>query len=332
MAESGLENLVRVAFGDRPEAPVRVGPADPPGARWLTAVALGARGRYAAAAALLDALLRAPEVPRAVRAHAAVTRAAHLRQMGGHAAARRWDALGLALATEPAAVPAPSGTQAVVPGDPGLDVAAARVDALLGLAADALGLGEVAVAARLVRAAEPVAAAHPSWRPAVRWRWVAAELALCRDCPDRAAALAAGAVALSDSAGATRHHLKSELLLAVAEAGLGRHPATLIERLTALTERTKRSGLCTLIWPMQLQLQNLFHQMDPDSVNTQRDQAVRILRKIFDYADPLGRSVLVSSPWVPELLAPGMPHSAGPHPPEARRSAHSSRMECKNPP
>ncbi|MCU1653655.1 MAG: hypothetical protein JWQ60_4804, partial [Pseudonocardia sp.] len=98
---AGAVALVRIAFGDRPEAPIVVHPGDPAEQRWLAAVALGARGRYAAAATLLDGVSGRSGATRTVRAHAAVTRAAHLRQSGGHLAARRWDGLGLALATDP---------------------------------------------------------------------------------------------------------------------------------------------------------------------------------------------------------------------------------------
>ncbi len=67
--------------------------------RWLVAVALGGQGHYAAAAAELARLAADPTVPLRLVAHAAVTRAAHLRQLGGHAAARAHDARGLRLAT-----------------------------------------------------------------------------------------------------------------------------------------------------------------------------------------------------------------------------------------
>ena len=64
--------------------------------------------------------------------------------------------------------------------DDGVDLAAARIDALVGLAADAIGLGDPATAERLLAVAAPALAAHPSWRPATRAGWVRAELALVR--------------------------------------------------------------------------------------------------------------------------------------------------------
>ena len=131
--------------------------------RWLVAVALGGQGRYAAAATELARLAADPGVPPRLAAHAAVTRAAHLRQLGGHAAARTHDAVGLRLAA--AALRARPGTphtggvspcrdsaggvsppcdgvgDAAAAPDDGVDLAAARIDALVGLAADAIGLG-----------------------------------------------------------------------------------------------------------------------------------------------------------------------------------------------
>ena len=93
----GRSGARAAAFGDAPE---RVPPgAGDPEERWLVAVALGGQGHYAAAAAELERLAAGPGVPARVRAHAAVTRAAHLRQLGGHAAARAHDARGLRLAT-----------------------------------------------------------------------------------------------------------------------------------------------------------------------------------------------------------------------------------------
>jgi hypothetical protein len=360
--------LVLIAFGDRPEAPIVVRPGDPAEQRWLAAVALGARGRYAAAATLLDGVAVQPGASRAVRAHAAVTRAAHLRQSGGHLAARRWDGLGLALATEPgntgggsrgtgsgnrpgnrpgngtgtgtgnAAENAesrsplggagPDGTGAGA----GLDLAAARVDALLGLAADAIGLADLELADRLLRLAEPAAEGHPSWRPGVRWHWVRAELALSRNRPESAADWARPALARASSAGAVRHQVKSALVLAAAEAGAGRPAELVVADLSALSERTRQSGLWTLEWPIQLMLASLVESVDFDRSTTHRSRAAQIVWTISRHSDPFARSVLDRSPWVPTLSETKLLHLDPYHPSETRRSAHSSRMECKNKP
>jgi hypothetical protein len=358
---------LRIAFGDRPDAPLQVRAGDPPEWHWLTAVALGARGRYAAAATLLDGLLSGvldgpgrgrdpgPEcgaahraVPLALRAHAAVTRAAHLRQVGGHLAARRFDGLGLAIATVPpsrpkthsearrldAADPGRSNLSRPDPGQPaaGLDRAAARVDAMLGLAADAIGLADPALADRLLRAAEPLALEHPSWRPGVRWHWVRAELALSRDRPAEAVGWARRAMVAASEAGAARHVLKSELVLAVAEAGTQTPTAQLVATFAGLSERARRSGLWTLEWPILLQLANLVGPVDPLGAHTYRREAAQIVGTIRRHSDPIARYVLDRSPWVPPPEETELLHLDPYHPAETRRSAHSSRMECKNKP
>jgi hypothetical protein len=315
-------------------------------ARWLAAVALGARGRYAAASALLAGLHGRRGVDAGVRAHAAVTRAAHLRQAGGHLAARRWDGLGLALATEPSGTSAPGkaavGESAFAKGalcdeappapDAGLDLAAARVDALLGLAADAIGLAQPELAERLLRLAGPAALEHPSWRPGVRWHWVRAELALTRDRPEPAVELAGRALAGARAAGAVRHEIKSAIVLAVAEAGAGREAEKVIADLGALSERTRQSGLWTLEWPIQLLLDSLIGDAEPAQPTTHRSRAVQIVSTISLHSDGITRSVLSRSPWVPDLTETKLLHLDPYHPPEKRRSAHSSRMECKNKP
>ncbi len=234
--------ILRVAaFGDRPDAAVRVRPGMSAEERWLVAVVLGGQGRYAAAAAELGRLLTDPGVPRAVAAHAAVTRAAHRRQQGGHAAARRDDALGLRLAT------ADTGAR---PDHDGTDAGAARVDALVGLAADAVGLGAVAAAARLLGAAEHALTGRPSWRPAVRVNWVRAELALVTGRAADAVAPAAAALAGAQAAGAARHVLKSRLVLAVARGATG--TPGIVDELDAIAAECASLGLVPLQWPCAL--------------------------------------------------------------------------------
>ena len=98
-----------------------------------------------------------PRGPLASLAHS--TRASFLRQLGWHARARRWDGRAVALAGEDSE---------------------AGADALIGLAADALGVGRFpASAAALARAADLLTGAAPARLP-VRLAWVSAELAMAR--------------------------------------------------------------------------------------------------------------------------------------------------------
>nr|WP_249262770.1 hypothetical protein [Mycobacterium bohemicum] len=117
--------MAAAAFGERPERwplPTAATPAQ----MWLRAVACGGQGRYGAAYRDLAALRRIGSGPLVSLAHS--TQGSFLRQLGWHTVARGWDGRALALAGA----------------DP-----EARADALIGLAADALGVGRFPAAATL---------------------------------------------------------------------------------------------------------------------------------------------------------------------------------------
>ena len=256
----------------------------------------------------------------ALRAHAAVTRGAHLRQLGGHGAARIWDGRGLALASPVAGRWAGSGVvldgtlageaePGSGPDETGLDQAVsgrkgAIFDAFVGLAADALGLGELSLAERLVRGAERPVLEHHSWRPFVRLSWVCAELALARGRSSAAVEWARRAVAQSRSAGALRHEIKSELVLTVALSAADTSAGTLdeaVNRLNVLFERVRRAQLDTLEWVIHLLLGSMYEATDHDLAVRHRQFGVQVLRQIRLGTDPVGRRVLDRSPWVPSL-------------------------------
>jgi hypothetical protein len=231
------------AFGAVPGAAVRVRAGMDPADRWQVAVALGGTGHYAAAATVLTGLLGSPGVRPVVAAHAAVTLASHRRQLGGHGAARRYDALGLRLADV---------APAAVPDDMGTDPLAARIDALVGLAADAIGAGAADTADRLLRAAADTGRRHPSWRPAVRLGWVRAELALLRGDPAAALGPAGHALDLAGQGGSLRHLLKSRIVHAVVRSAAGGDPDEALAALDAAAGEAERTGLLPLVWPAML--------------------------------------------------------------------------------
>ncbi|OLT13565.1 hypothetical protein BJF78_21840 [Pseudonocardia sp. CNS-139] len=239
-------------FRADPGAAVRVEPGMPPVQRWLVAVVLGGQGRYAAAATVLHGLLAGPQVSPDVAAHAAVTLAAHRRQVGGHAAARPLDAHGLRVAD--------SAAREVrnVPLDPhtGMDVYAARIDALVGLAADALGTGDHTGAAGCWTLHGPRrSATRPGAAPPV----------LAAGGPDRLGARRGGALrgrrrrrgrARARGArarrprrvGATR--AQSRIVLAVAAAAAGTLDGrAAVAELDAAGDEAERLGLLPLVWP-----------------------------------------------------------------------------------
>lgn len=176
-----------------------------------------------------------------VAAHAAVTRASHLRQVGGHRAARRHDARGLRLAAAACAA-------RPVPPDPdGTDPLAARIDALVGLAADAVGLGDAATAARLLDAAAAIG--HPAWRLRVRMNWVRAEWALLTGRAGAGVGPAEEALVAAAAAGAVRHVLKSRIVLAVTRAVAGGESAAAVDELDRAAAEAGAAGLLPLVWP-----------------------------------------------------------------------------------
>jgi hypothetical protein len=281
------DTLRRAAFGDRPDLMITKPPADP-ASRWLAAVALGGQGHYAAATTLLYGLNSAADP--VVSALAASTLAAHRRQLGGHAAARVLDAAALSRLAS-AGAPAPGG-------DPdGMDAAGALSDALLGLAADALGAGRIGEARRLVAAAAERDAT--GWRGAVRLGWVSAEVELGAGRAEEAVPHAEAAAERAAAAGSARHRVKSALVLGAALAAggkvAGRQRA--VELLSIAQQEADELGLRPLVWPCALVLAEL----EPAYAPEHRRRAGRALHCVLRRADPIGRRLAESSPWVPDL-------------------------------
>jgi hypothetical protein len=192
--------LYAAAFGDNPglwPLPVATAPYE----RWLRAVAAGGQGHYSSATAELAAVRRdVRDGPLASLAHSTI--ASFLRQLGGHSEARRWDGAALVLAaSEPEAT----------------------VDALLGLAADALGMGRLAASAALLdRARTTLDASSGPARLPLRWQWVAAELAMAKGAGDEAVRRAERARELAAGQPSARHLVKTRVVHAAALCSAGR--------------------------------------------------------------------------------------------------------------
>ncbi|OBF15844.1 hypothetical protein A5725_02980 [Mycobacterium kubicae] len=218
--------LANAAFGSSPDTwPLPA--ATTARQLWLRAVAAGGQGRYGSAHSDLAQLRRqvragtGSQAPLASLAHS--TQASFLRQLGWHALARGWDGRALALA----------GTDRE-----------ARADALVGLAADALGVGRFAAAATLLTRAD---ADELTDRLAVRRRWVGAELAMATGAGTTAVGYAEEAVLLARSLPSARHRVKSDVVLAAALCSAGA-----VERARAVGEDALRAsgelGLIPLRW------------------------------------------------------------------------------------
>ena len=205
-------------------------PASSPEELWLRAVAAGGQGRYGSARADLAALLRGDGGRMSALAAAAL--ASFLRQQGWHEQAAHWDGRAFVDAA----------------GD-----AEAAVDALTGLAADALGVGRLAASAALLQRArllhDRADGAPP--RLAVRLAWVSAELAMAAGDGQSAVAHARRAVELvSPLAPALRRHaVKSQVVLAAALCSAGDREGSREVADTAVIEAGE-AGLVPLRWAL----------------------------------------------------------------------------------
>ena len=207
--------------------------------------------------------------------------------------------------------------------DDGTDAAAARIDALVGLAADAIGLGDPTGAERLLAAAAPALAAHPSWRPATRAGWVRAELALVLGRPAEAVAPAEAALAAAGRGGSRRHVLKSRIVLAVARSAAGvMTPAAAVTELDAAAAECAGLGLLPLCWPAGLAALDLMplpaakpqvrinEQVAspagtalggrPDGTTRRRHAVHAALNVIEQRSDALGKRQMGESVWIPQ--------------------------------
>ncbi|GAB1508545.1 hypothetical protein [Actinophytocola sp. KF-1] len=259
-----MTTLEQAAFGDRPDLVLTTTPAQPRD-RWLAAVVLGAQGHYARAATLLHDLLHDD----ATASLAASTLASHRRQLGGHASARTLDATAAATARTDEA----------------------RADALLGLAADAVGTGRLGEAGRL-RDQTPLS----TWRARVRHGWVSAEIELSRG----GAAVEHAERALDEAvlAGATRHRIKSEIVLGAALAAS--EPVMARKLVTRARDDATDLHLSSLVWPASL----LLAEVDPSEASGHTRNALAVLHGLLLRTDPRGRELAERSPWVPDPAGP----------------------------
>ncbi|MGY4710345.1 hypothetical protein ACXDF8_12440 [Mycolicibacterium sp. CBM1] len=226
--------LSAAAFGGDPGCwPLPAAPSTP--GLWLRAVAAGGQGRYSAARADLAALRRR-RPSGALVSLSLSTEASLLRQLGGHRVAAGWD--GRALAAALAAGDEPMAHEAAV-------------DAAVGLAADALGVGRLAASARLLeRAQDAMRRTGPTPpRHAIRLAWVNAELAMAGGRGDDALAHAQLGAELAAGAapGLRRHRVKSDVVLAAALCCAGLPDRARVIADAALAD-TRAHGLVPLRW------------------------------------------------------------------------------------
>ena len=192
--------LAAAAFGDHPDR-WPLGGACNPQDLWLRAVAAGGQGRYAAARADIWQLLR-NRPSGSLRSLGLSTYASFLRQLGWHWRAHDWDGRAWAAAGA----------------DP-----EAGLDALVGLAADALGVGRLAASAALLERAAGLELPADQPRLPIRLAWVRAELAMAAGHGGAAVQHARRGVELAEEAlpALRRHRIKSDVVLAAAMCSAG---------------------------------------------------------------------------------------------------------------
>lgn len=247
--------LANAAFGDDPGRwPLPA--ASSARGLWLRAVAAGGQGRYASARADLERLGRRTDAG-SLASLALSTRASFLRQLGGHIEARSWDGRAIALAGQDAE---------------------ATADALIGLAADALGVGRFAASAVALRRSADLAAHMPRLR--VRQAWVSAELAMAGGSGVAAVDHAEQAVAHAQQYGSVRHALKSDVVLAAARCSAGDIDAARTVADAAL-EETGRLGMIPLRWALACLLVDIgsARYSTPDLAQIRDDCAVTVRQR-----------------------------------------------------
>ena len=251
-----MTSFVDVAFGDAPGRwPLPA--ADTPRERWLRAVSAGGQGRYAAANAELDALDRDPRTG-SLASLVLSTRASFRRQLGDHHGARRWDGRAWAVA--------------------GSDVEAG-VDALVGLAADALGVGRFPVSHRLLRRAADLLGSGEAGRLPVRLAWVNAELAMVSGDGSASVEHAQRAAELAAGFGSVRHVVKSQVVLAAAWCSAGEFELSRQVADAALDD-AERSGLMPLGWALTCLLGDIGSSARSASeIGACRDRFADVLRE-----------------------------------------------------
>jgi tetratricopeptide (TPR) repeat protein len=243
-AVAALEQAVQVAERDG-----RL--AERAAAAWLLGVAHAAAGRYGSALSALLPLTDADaggdsgESPesRLFASFAAASAASVHRGLGRHPVARELDERALALSDERAE---------------------STFDASLGLASDAVGLGELDAAQSWLQRADELARDQSAgwWRQRVRLGWARAEVALLAEEPNDAAVSAAASVEEAERARAPRHVAKGLLFQGVAELTVG-SPAAVgsLRRAATLGEGL---GVLPVVWQARALLGAVVAGTDPN--------------------------------------------------------------------
>lgn len=257
--------------------------AEAAGANWLLGVCLGAAGRYGRALEVLGPVVTDVSTPesKVFASLAGATVASLHRQLGRHEDAAGYDEAALAVATE-------------------VDSADGRFDAVLGLAADAVGLNDAATAGtRLAEAAAHIGDRSDWWRQRVRLGWVRAEVALLRDSAAEAVGASLAAVELAEHSGAPRHVAKGLLFVGVSQVEAHR-PASAAATLRRAALLAESLGTLPLQWPVRAVLGTLVAGVD----DAESDRCLAAARRAVETI-AAGLPEPLQAPWLarPDIAA-----------------------------
>ncbi len=259
-------------------------------ARWLLGVCLAAMGRYGQAIVQLHPVLADISTP--TRGNfaglAAATMASVQRQLNRYAEARQYDQW---------AVSAVPGNLVVL------------TDAWMGLAADAVGTGDVSQAEQCLARATRYYSGREEWRTSLRIEWVRTEISLVRGDPATAIEYAQDALARAETADAPRHVAKSLLFLGSSQLTVAsRGPAVDTVTLASAVSTLRRGaalaqslGALPLVWPAHMLLSQALPPEDQARL-THRAAAAAALREILKDLPPSIATGWAAQPEVAALL------------------------------
>ena len=238
-------------------------------ASWLAGVCLSAMGRYGAAISQLHPVLADVSTP--VRANfaglAATTMASVQRQLNRYDDSRKYDEW---------AVAAAAGNFEVL------------TDAWMGLAADAIGAGDISQAEQCLARASRYYFGRDEWRTSLRIEWVRTEISLTRGDAATAIEYAEDALSRAEASDAPRHVAKSLLFLGSslytsAQRTPAAEPAALARAMTTLRRcaaLAQSLGALPLVWPAHLLLAVALPDQDP-ARGVHRAAAATAVREIL---------------------------------------------------
>lgn len=259
-------------------------------ARWLLGVCLAAMGRYGQAIVQLHPVLADISTP--TRGNfaglAAATMASVQRQLNRYAEARQYDQWAVSAVPENLVV---------------------LTDAWMGLAADAVGTGDISQAEQCLARATRYYSGREEWRTSLRIEWVRTEISLTRGDPATAIEYAQDALARAETADAPRHVAKSLLflgssLLTAANRGRTADSATWGRAMSTLRRSAALAqslGALPLVWPAQLLLAEALPPEDPARL-AHRAAAATAVREIVKDLPPSIATGWSARPEVAALL------------------------------